>query len=101
MTGLQELTSGVLAAALVLTGTTNIIVQVLKTLLPASLPTSLLALLVAMAVTLTAFAAYCAVAAVQPAWYMTAGAVGLGLFVAYGAMFGFDKLKEALERFRM
>ena len=33
MTGLQELTSGVLAAALVLTAATNIIVQVLKTLL--------------------------------------------------------------------
>ena len=84
-----------------MTAATNIIVQVLKTLLPASLPTSLLALLVAMAVTLTAFAAYCAVVALHPAWYMTAGAVGLGLFVAYGAMFGFDKLKEALERFKM
>lgn len=76
MTGLQELTSGVLAAALVLTAATNIIVQVLKTLLPASLPTSLLALLVAMAVTLTAFAAYCAVVALHPAWYMTAGEIG-------------------------
>lgn len=32
------------------------------------------------------------------AWYMVAGAVALGLFVAYAAMFGFDKLREALEQ---
>ena len=31
-------------------------------------------------------------------WYMVAGAVALGLFVAYAAMFGFDKLREALEQ---
>ena len=31
-------------------------------------------------------------------WYMVAGAVTLGLFVAYAAMFGFDKLREALEQ---
>ena len=27
-----------------------------------------------------------------------AGAVALGLFVSYAAMFGFDKLREALEQ---
>ena len=31
-------------------------------------------------------------------WYMVAGAVALGLFVAYAAMFGYDKLREALEQ---
>ena len=31
-------------------------------------------------------------------WYMVAGAVALGLFVCYAAMFGFDKLREALEQ---
>ena len=31
-------------------------------------------------------------------WYMVAGAVALGLFVSYAAMFGFDKLREALEQ---
>ena len=31
-------------------------------------------------------------------WNMVAGAVALGLFVAYAAMFGFDKLREALEQ---
>ena len=29
---------------------------------------------------------------------MVAGAVALGLFVSYAAMFGFDKLREALEQ---
>ena len=31
-------------------------------------------------------------------WYMVAGAVALGLFVCYAAMFGYDKLREALEQ---
>ena len=31
-------------------------------------------------------------------WYMVAAAVALGVFVAYAAMFGFDKLREALEQ---
>lgn len=100
MADLQEVTGIILTAALVLTGTTNIIVQVLKALLPQTLPTSLLAVLVGMAVTLTAFGAYCSVEAVPITWYLAAGAVGLGFFVSYGAMFGFDKLKDALERFR-
>ena len=29
-------------------------------------------------------------------WYTVVGAVVLGFFVAYAAMFGFDKLKEAI-----
>ena len=29
-------------------------------------------------------------------WYAVVAAVVVGLLVAYGAMFGFDKLKEAL-----
>ena len=32
------------------------------------------------------------------AFNMVAGAVALGLFVSYAAMFGFDKLREALEQ---
>ena len=51
-----------------------------------------------MAVTLVAFFALCQIMGWVVTWYMVAGAVALGLFVAYAAMFGFDKLREALEQ---
>uniref|UniRef100_UPI003A915E78 hypothetical protein n=1 Tax=Dysosmobacter welbionis TaxID=2093857 RepID=UPI003A915E78 len=62
------------------------------------IPTNILAFLVAMAVTLLAFFAACQIMAWAVTWYMVAGAVALGLFVAYAAMFGYDKLREALEQ---
>lgn len=95
---LSPLLGGALTAALLLTGTTNIIVEVLKALLGKRVPWNLLAVLVSMAVTLTAFGACCSAMDLQVRWYMAAGAVALGLFVAYGAMFGYDKLREALEK---
>jgi ABC-type uncharacterized transport system permease subunit len=90
--------SAILLAALILTVITNIIVQVLKKLTWDKIPTNILAFIVAMAVTLLAFFAACEILGVAVAWYMVAGAVGLGVFVAYAAMFGFDKLREALEQ---
>ena len=74
--------SAILLAALILTVITNII----------------LAVVVAMAVTLVAFFAACQIMGWAVTWYMVAGAVALGLFVSYAAMFGFDKLREALEQ---
>ena len=87
--------STVLLAALILTVVTNIITQVLKKLTWEKIPTNILAFLVAMAVTLLAV---CQIMAWAVTWYMVAGAVALGLFVAYAAMFGYDKLREALEQ---
>ena len=49
-----------------------------------------------MALTLVAFFAYCETQGVAIVWYMVVAAVVLGFFVAYAAMFGFDKLKEAI-----
>lgn len=46
--------------------------------------------------TLAAFFAYCEIKGVAIVWYTVVGAVVLGFFVAYAAMFGFDKLKEAI-----
>ena len=86
--------SAVLLAALILTVVTNIITQVLKKLTWEKIPTNILAFLVAMAVTLLAFFAACQIMAWAVTWYMVAGAVALGLFVAYAAMFGYDKLRE-------
>lgn len=75
---------------------TNIIVQVLKKLTWDRLPTNILAILVAMTLTLLAFFAYCQIMAIVVVWYMIAATIVLGFMVAYAAMFGYDKLKEAL-----
>lgn len=84
----------------VLVVVTNIIVQVLKKLLWDRMPTNVLAVVVAMALTLIAFFAYCQIKGIAIVWYMVAAAIVLGFFVAYAAMFGFDKLKEALTQAR-
>jgi len=88
----------VLPVVLVLMVVTNIIVEVLKKLTWERLPTNILVFVVAMAVTLLAFLAACQIMGVPVTWYMVAGAVVLGVFVAYAAMFGFDKLRQTLEQ---
>lgn len=75
---------------------TNIIVQVVKKVTWGKLPTNILAIIVSMALTLVAFFAYCQINAITVVWYMVVAAVVLGFLVSYAAMFGFDKLKEAL-----
>lgn len=88
----------VLPLVLALMVVTNIIVEVLKKLTWERLPTNILAFTVAMAVTLLAFLAACQIMGVHVLWYMVAGAVVLGVFVAYAAMFGFDKLRQTMEQ---
>ena len=75
---------------------TNIIVQVLKKVTWEKLPTNILAVAVSMALTLMAFFAYCQIKAIAVVWYMVAAAIVLGFMVSYAAMFGYDKLMEAI-----
>lgn len=91
--------SVIIAVIGALTAVTNIIVQVLKGLTREFVPTNLLALFVAMALTLAVFFAYMAYAALTVVWYHVVAAVVAGFAVAYAAMFGFDKLREALGDF--
>lgn len=88
--------SVILSIVGVLVIVTNIIVQVVKKVTWDKLPTNILATLVAIVLTLGAFFAYCQIEDITVVWYMVAAAVVLGFFVAYAAMFGFDKLKEAI-----
>ena len=75
---------------------TNIITQVLKKVTWEKLPTNILVVIISMVLTLVAFFAYCQIKALAVVWYMVVATVVLGFMVAYAAMFGFDKLKEAL-----
>ena len=78
---------------------TNIIVEVVKNLFP-KLPTNILAVVVALIVTVLALFIASAVLEITVMWYYAVGAVVMGLFVAYAAMFGFDKFKEAFEKLK-
>ena len=77
----------------------NIIVEVIKKNFP-KLPTTLLSTVISLALTVTAFFAWAAYVDLVIWWYHIVGAVILGLFVAYAAMFGFDKFKQVFERLK-
>ena len=76
---------------------TNIIVEVIKGLLP-KVPTNIVAVVVALIVTVLALFILCAVLEITVMWYYAVGAVVLGIFVGYAAMFGFDKFKSAWDK---
>ena len=89
--------SMVLAIMAALVFVTNIIVEVMKVFVP-KLPTSYLAVIVAIAVAVLALYIAAAVLEITVMWYYAVGAVVMGIFVAYAAMFGFDKFTEAWEK---
>ena len=88
-----------LAVMAVLVFATNIIVEVFKNIFP-KLPTNILALIVASLVTVLAEAMAITYYAIPFAWYFVPAALIMGIFVAYAAMFGFDKFKEAFEKLK-
>lgn len=94
-----DLLSMILFIIGVLTLATNVITEVLKKTIR-KIPAQITALVVAMVLTVGAFFAYAAIAEIAVAWYMTAGAVVTGFFVSYAAQFGFDKLKELIEKYK-
>lgn len=75
---------------------TNIVVQVLKKATWDKLPTNILVVIISLVLTLGTFFGYCDYKDIAIVWYMVAAAVVLAFMVAYAAMFGFDKLKEAI-----
>ena len=77
---------------------TNIITEVLKKVTWEKIPTNFLVVLIAEALTLGAGAAYAQMNDITIVWYHICGAVIVGMFVAYSAMFGFDKFKQAIEQ---
>lgn len=91
--------SVLLAIMAVLVFVTNIIVEVVKVFVP-KLPTNYLAIIVAVVITVLALYIVAAAFEITVMWYYAVGAVVLGIFVAYGAMFGFDKFKEAWDKLK-
>lgn len=77
----------------------NIIVEVVKKIFP-KVPTTILATVLSVAITMVAFFAWAAIIGLVIEWYYVVAALVLGLFVAYAAMFGFDKFKQALTKLK-
>ena len=88
-----------LFAMAVLVFGTNIIVELVKNLFP-KVPTNFVAVAVALILTVLAVLILCAVMEIAIMWHYVAGAVILGLFVGYAAMFGFDKFKSAWDKLK-
>lgn len=95
---LPTVISAVLLIVAILVVITNIIVQVVKKATWDKIPTNLLVVIVSMALTVAVFLAIFQIKAMAITWYMIAAVLVLGIFVAYAAMFGFDKFREALEQ---
>lgn len=95
---IPAIVSAILLLVLILTVITNIITQVLKKVTRDKLPTNVLVILVAMGLTLCAFFALCQIMGWIVLWYMLAAAIVVGFFVAFAAMFGFDKFRQTLEQ---
>lgn len=88
-----------IAAAGILIALTNAIVEVLKKIIPdEKFSTNLLAVIVAEVLTVFALLLYLIANSIAITWYFIFGALVLGLLVAYGAMFGYDKLMEIIKR---
>ncbi len=94
ISNLFEYGSILLTVVAMLVFVTNIIVEVIKGLFP-KIPTNIIAVIIALIVTVLALYILCAVLEITVMWYYAVGAVVLGVFVGYAAMFGFDKFKTA------
>lgn len=77
----------------------NIAVEVVKKLFP-KIPTTIVTTILSETVTVVAYFTWVSYADLPITWYCVVAAFGLGIFVAYAAMFGFDKFKEALEKLK-
>ncbi len=81
-----------------LTVVTNIVTEVLKKITYSFIPTEILTVIVSQFLTVFSYVLYCKYSAIDVTWYNNISAVVVGFLVSYGAMFGFDKLKEAIEK---
>lgn len=92
-----EYGSVILGIMFALTTAVQLIVEVVKRLLP-KVPTDLVVFLISIALTVLALFIGAEILQITVMWYYAIGAVILGIFVAYAAMFGFDKFTALWSR---
>lgn len=78
----------------------SVITQVTKEIgFLSRVPTQLQVIILSVALTPAAYIAYAQYSYMQLHWYMIAASIIAGFFVAFVAMFGWDKLQELYHRF--
>lgn len=78
----------------------NVFTEVLKKVLWDKIPTNLLAFILSIVITVVALFVYLAIANVAFVWWMIPIAITVAFFVAYSAMFGFDKWKQLFDQWK-
>jgi len=96
-----EFLSEILIYVGLLTLVVNVITEVLKKTFgwKNNVPTQILCLVISIALSIVVVIIYCQLNNIAYVWYFGLGSVVLGFFVAYAAMFGFDKLKEVVDSY--
>lgn len=82
----------------ILVAVTNVITEVVKKVTYEHIPTNLLATIVSVVITYAAYFLLLRHYGAAFAWVHLFPVFVVGIMVAYAAMFGFDKLKETIER---
>ena len=73
----------------------SVITQVIKEMpVISNIPTSLLVIMLSVTITPAAYIAYAQYSYMQLHWYMIAASIIAGFFVAFVAMFGWDKISD-------
>ena len=78
----------------------NIFTEVLKKVLCGKLPTNLLVFILSIVITIVAMFTYLEISGVVFVWWMMPMAIAMAFFVAYSAMFGFDKWKQMFDQWK-
>ena len=89
----------ILGIMFALTTAVSLIVEVVKRLVP-KIPTDLVVFIISIALAVLALFVYAAIMEITVMWYYAVGAVVLGIFVAYAAMFGWDKFTALVSRLK-
>ena len=78
----------------------NIFTEVLKKVLWDKIPTNLLAFVLSLIITIVALFIYLEIVGIAFIWWMIPIAIAVAFFVAYSAMFGFDKWKQMFDQWK-
>ena len=77
----------------------SVITQVIKEVpVVANIPTSLLVIMLSISMTPATYIAYAQYSYMQIHWYMIAASIIAGFFVAFVAMFGWEKISDIYSR---
>ena len=78
----------------------NIFTEVLKKVLWNKIPTNLRVFILSIVITITAMFIYLEIVGTVFVWWMIPIAIMIAFFVAYSAMFGFDKWKQMFDQWK-